>query len=253
MQRSLGVIALAAAVAPAPAIGQGGYRPTGDTVVYQATNRYLMYFVRGADTLGQPVSSRTRERQIAVATPDGLALVVELHGLDAPFHAADTFDIARSGRVRRIGGQLPEERAVARVDVLPRFPESHPALTVGLEWTDTVSVAQAKPYGSTYYRARRRYRVARIVDTAGMNLAVITGNGEIALRQGGWQDSVARVVWWQEVAGPVVDSVWFDIRRGWLVEDAAHMNLRGTGGVGPIGGGGLMPSGLQSVIRRVRP
>jgi hypothetical protein len=91
--------------------------------------------------------------------------------------------------------------------------------------------------------------VLRVVDSSGTKLALIVGHGEMKLRQGGWQDSTQALVWWQEVAGPALDTVWFDTRSGRVLSSVAVMTLVGTGGAGPRGGGTTMPSGLRSSIR----
>jgi len=117
---------------------------------------------------------------------------------------------------------------------------------------DTISVAHTHSYGPTYYRVRREYQVERLIDTLNTQLALITGRGEMALRQGGWEDSSAGVLWWQEVKGPVADTIWFDVQRGAVHADAAHMVLSGSGGGGPKGSVATMPSGLHSVVRRAR-
>ena len=64
------------------------------------------------------------------------------------------------------------------------------------------------------------------------------------------KDSTANLVWWQEAAGLVIDSVWFDVNAGQVIAAASVMRLGGSGGAGPKGGGITMPSGLISVIRK---
>jgi hypothetical protein len=96
---------------------------------------------------------------------------------------------------------------------------------------------------------QRQYRVERLVDSLGSQLALILSRGQMRLRQGGWQDSASAVVWWQEVAGPAVDSIWYDTHRGQIVASYIAMDLVGTGGAGPLGGGTRMASGLRSSVR----
>lgn len=234
------------------AVGQAAarYRPSPDTLRYESINSYLMYFVQGGDTLGQPVMTRTLEFRRLAPTSSGLHLWVHLEGTEPePFRSQETYTITPWGRVVSVDGRPVSEVPNARVDVLPRFSTGGGALGPGAEWSDTLSFQRTEPYGHSYYDVRRRYRVVRMVDSASTTLALITAEGEIRLRQGGWQDSTQALVWWQEVAGPTADTVWFDTRAGRILASVAVMNLVGTGGFGPLGGGITMPSGLRSSIR----
>ncbi|MBI4420342.1 MAG: hypothetical protein HY560_05910 [Gemmatimonadetes bacterium] len=226
------------------------YWPTADTLRYLSDNTYLMYFVRGADTLGQPVASRTRELQIITSSPAGLDVWVRLQGLDAPFSRTDQYSATTTGRVIAANGIPVANAPHARVDLFPRLPTT--PVSLGESWEDTVSVRHTEPYGVTYYNVRRAYRLARLLDSAGTRIAVLVSTGTMRLRQGGWQDSAQGVVWWQEVAGPVVDTAWFDVHARQLLADVAAMNLVGGGAVGPVGGPATMPTGLRSIVRRVR-
>ncbi len=226
------------------------YHASPDTLRYTSLNSYLMYFVRGADTLGQPVTTRTLEFRRFEAAESGLRLWVRLEGIGQnSFRSEHTYTITPSGRVLTVNGQPVSEVPDARVDVLPRFSATDGSLEAGTQWTDTVSVHSTQPYGPTFYNVRRTYRVLRVVDTLSSRLAVIVAQGEMRLRQGGWQDSAQALVWWQEVAGPATDTIWFDARGGRIVTSVAVMNLTGTGGVGPRGSKTAMPSGLRSSIR----
>ena len=252
MKYLLTTLLAASAALPRGSLAQLSYRAGADTVTYESVNVYRMYFVRGADTLGEPQSSRTLERHVLRRDGDRLQLTVALEGIDSPFQVETPFEITPAGRVLRVGGRPVAEVAGAQVDVLPRLPATAATLAPGLQWKDTVSAAHAQPYGETYYRVRREYQLHRVVDTLSTQLAFITATGEMALRQGGWQDSTAGVVWWQEVRGPIADTLWFDVRRGSVHTSVAHMSLVGSGGAGPRGAGVTMPSGLSSLVRRTR-
>jgi len=226
------------------------YRASPDTLRYSSLNLYLLYFVRGADTLGQPVTTRTLEFRRVEPEPSGLRLWVRLEGTgQSSFRSEQTYTITASGRVLSVDGRPVAEVPDARVDVLPHFSDASGSLEPGAQWTDTVSVHGTQSYGRTFYDVRRTYRVLRMIDTLSTRVAVIAAQGEMRLRQGGWQDSAQALVWWQEVAGPATDTVWFDARAGRVLASVAVMNLTGTGGVGPHGGGARMPSGLRSTIR----
>jgi len=226
------------------------YRATADTLSYLSDNAYLLYFVRGPDTLGQPVATRTRESQVISTSPSGLAVWVRLQGLDAPFTRSDQYAVSSGGRVIAANGTPIARAANARIDLFPRLPSV--SVRVGDSWEDTVSIRNTESYGPSYYNVRRTYRFSRLLDSAGTRLAVLVGAGTMRLRQGGWQDSTQGVVWWQEVAGPVADTVWFDVRAGQLLADVTAMDLVGRGAVGPVGGPPMMPTGLRSTVRRHR-
>jgi hypothetical protein len=239
------------AVCPEVAGAQSvAYRPTSDTLRYESSNSYLLYFVRGSDTLGQPVATRTLESRYFAPAGANLDVWVRLEGTGAfAFHAVQTYRVTRTGRLLLVAGKPAADDPTARVDLLPRLPSTSTGLSVGDTWSDSVFDGGAQSYGRVFYRARRLYRVERLVDTLGSRLALLVSHGQMQLRQGGWQDSSAAVVWWQEVQGPVIDSVWFDTNRGQIAASYTAMDLAGTGGVGPIGGGDRMPSGLRSSVR----
>ena len=232
--------------AQAPAV----YRASPDTLHYTSDNAYLLYFVRGADTLGQPMATTTHESRLVSSAKNGLSVWVRLIGTgEYPFDFAETYLVSATGRLLAVGGQPLSEMPSARVDLLPRLPTPAQALTSGSTWTDTVSIQHQEPYGPIRYAVQRSYKVLRIVDSLGSQIAFIVGTGQMQLRQGGWQDEASRQVWWQEVTGPVADTVAFDISRGRVVSSYAHMDLIGAGGAGPIGTGDTLPSGLRSSVR----
>jgi len=226
------------------------YRASPDTLRYSSLNSYMMYFVRGADTLGQPVTTRTLEFRRFEPSASGLRVWVRLEGTGPnTFRSEETYTINPVGRILSVDGRPVADVPNARVDLLPRFSSTDASLQSGRQWIDTVSVHGTESYGPTSYDVRRTYRVVRTIDTLGTQVALIAAQGEMRLRQGGWQDSAQALVWWQEVAGPAIDTVWFDTRAGRVLASVAIMNLTGTGGVGPRGGGTAMPSGLRSSIR----
>ena len=209
-----------------------------------------MYFVRGGDTLGEPVSTTTRESWYLRNAAKGLELWTRLEG--SGFSAQETYTITPEGRVTAVGGKPVSDVPNARVDVLPRLASGGRSLSAGLQWFDTVSSRGTESYGLTYYDVVRNYRVVRTIDTLNTKLGLLVATGRMKLRQGGWQDSTQGSVWWQEVSGPVTDTVWFDTRAGNVFESLTVMNLTGTGGFGPLAGGITMPSGLRSSVRLTR-
>ncbi len=81
-----------------------------------------MYFVRGADTLGEPVTTRTLEFRRLEGAESGLRLWVRLEGIGQnSFRSEQTYTITPYGRVLTVNGRPVSEVPDARVDVLPRF------------------------------------------------------------------------------------------------------------------------------------
>jgi len=242
------VILLLAFASPHAGIAQQlAYKPTSDTLRYFSDNTYLLYFVQGADTLGSPVSTRTMESRMATAASGQLLLWVRLKGMgEPPFQAEATYGVSPSGRLLAVGGKPAADVPNARVDLLPRFPSPAPPATTGFRWSDTVSIRGEQPYGPTYYEVQREYQVLRVIDTLGTELAYVVAGGRMRLRQGGWQDEAHKFAWWQEVAGPVVDTLYFDTRRGVVLSSHVVIDLLGTGGAV---GGPILASGLRSSVR----
>lgn len=235
-----------AAAAPGSA-QQLAYQATNDTIHYVSVNTYLLYFVQGSDTLGSPVNTRTLESRKATALAGNLAVWVRLQGMDsAQFQVEETYTVDLTGRLLAVGGKPLAEAPYARVDLLPRFPSPPGRLVPGLSWTDTVATQSEQPYGRTFYEVRREYRVLRMVDSLGTSLALVVGQGQMRLRQGGWQDEAGKYAWWQEVAGSIVDTVYFDAQHGLVHASFAVLDLVGTGGAV---GGPVLPSGLRSSVR----
>ncbi|MDH5759884.1 MAG: hypothetical protein OEZ65_09870 [Gemmatimonadota bacterium] len=208
----------------------------------------MMWFVQGQDTLGEPISTVSSETHGFAEAQPGLALAVTISG--DGFSSETNYRIDESGRVWAVDGVPVEDVPSARVDVLPRIPLEASAMTTDARWTDSVVSAHSQDFGETFYQAVRNYRVSGERDFAGRTVVLAVAEGEMRLRQGGWEDETNRVAWWQEVSGIVVDSLWFDVASGILVGNATHMILSGTGGIQMPGQSIDMPSGLRSSVRR---
>ncbi len=250
-------VALAAAVwLPHRAAEQSRtvYAATGDTLRYAAANTYILYFVSERDTVGEPITTHAVElHHLAAAGPGRLTDWVRVQFDDPEPSASERmYTIMPSGRVVAIDGRPAAEVATARVGLLPHLADPPVLWRVGQQWTDTVTHEYEAGYGRDHFSASRRYRVDRIDDSLGTRIARVVAQGTMQLRHGGWQDSTEGTVWWQDVAGRVVDTVWFDVVRGELVADVTIIDLSGTGGAGPKGGGMSLPGGLRSESRRRR-
>ena len=139
------------------------YRASPDTLRYSSLNSYLMYFVRGADTLGQPVTTRTLEFRRFEPAASGLRVSVRLEGTGPnTFRSEETYTINPFGRVLSVNGRPVAEVPNARVDLLPRFASTDASLQSGRQWTDSLSVHGTESYGPTFNDVRRTYRVLRI-------------------------------------------------------------------------------------------
>ena len=170
--------------------------------------------------------------------------------LEGPgFSATNVYGIDTSGRVHTVDGVPVHRVPHARVDVLPHITVPTTELAIGTEWTESVQAGGRQDYGETRYRAERNYEVVDNLEYNGVRVFLIVGIGEMSLRQGGWRDSEQNVAWWQDISGPVFDSVWFDPAAGQLVGNATHMDLSGTGG--STDQALELPSGLRSSIRRL--
>lgn len=229
-------------------IQETGYAATRSPLEYVTGNDYMLWFLQGADTVGQPVSTQNKETHRYSGAGELLDVDVRLEGIDMPFESRQTMKIRRTGRIVEVDGTPVGELESARVDFLPRIPVTG-ALEAGRTWIDTVSSSGTQPCGETNYRARRAYRVVGPAEVEGMSAVLLVAEGSLALRQGGWQSEQQGVFWWQEVEGPVVDSVWFAL-EGHVIKDITSMDLTGTGGFGNGDQQTEMASGLRSRVER---
>lgn len=228
---------------------QVNYKAGQGEVRYTSENEYLMWFVQGSDTLGGPVSTTTLETHTYRDAGSQLQVRVRLEGVDSPFESEEEYIIARNGRVIAVGGVPVAEVEGARVDLLPRLPADG-MVEPGTTWADTVSTENITDYGPTRYVVVRHYRAQGFVEIAGRRALLLVATGEMSLRQGGWEDEAQGVYWWQDVSGPVRDSVWFDPDAGNVLRKASYMDLAGAGGFGMGEEEVRMPSGLRSSIVR---
>ena len=235
------VTTVGAAVAP------GLYDDLQGRFEYAQVNSYVMWFVQGADTLGQPVQTTTSEVLDFERTTEGLRVSATLSSPD--FSSANTYDVDGSGRVLAVDGVPASEAVVARVDLLPRVPHAATQLAAGQVWADTVSHVADGGWGEKYYRATRQYRVVGETAVGDRTAVLLVSDGFIQIRQGGWEDEARGDRWWQEIQGPVVDTVWVG-RDGRLFGGATHMDLVGQATFERGGATAAMPSGLRSSVRR---
>jgi len=228
------------------------YQPTDEPLRFSVENDYLMYFVRGSDTLGQPIHTQFVEHFLIERNDGVLHLKVEAPKPDGSGVHTTVFTIDPFGEVLFVDGRSAHEVPSPRIDVLPRFPKGAVEPRVGLSWTDSANVTREEAYGASYYRTKRAYSVLRVADSMRTRIVMIRGQGQVSLRHGGWDDSTAGTVWWQEVSGPIEDTVWFDAGSGQLLASVTNIDLVGVGGGGPPAATVTMPAGIRSRHRRVR-
>ncbi len=229
----------------------GLYGPESGSRTYEQQNDYVLWFVQGVDTVGQPISSRISETLTFQEEAGALIVQVAMEG--EGFSDSSAYTVDPTGRVLAVDGTLVSEIATPRVDLLPRIPFTLAELAPGTTWQDEVARSGEEPWGTTSYAANRSYTVVGSQEAFGTDALLLLAEGEIRLRQGGWQDPAETVSWGQEVAGPVIDSVWIDAATGQLVAGTTHMDLAGTAVFQGGGQSMSLPSGLKSSVRRVPP
>jgi len=232
------------ALAPSLLASQTQYRPPSDTVFFLFVNPYRMYWVRGADTLAQPTRSVTVESQRWERQKPNLRVIVQHRALDVNRRVTqDTFVIATSGLVRTINGHAPGMNE--RVDLLPRLPDR--PLRSGVTWSDTLASSQSgEPGGVKAFSIARVWRVDRIFDSAGTQMAAISATGDVHYRDGWWTDSAAGAFATIDVRGPSTEHALLAVSQEQLLYRTWSMDLRGTGRVSSEHGVDTLPAGLIS-------
>src|SRR5207244_7062782 len=227
------------------ASGQEKYLPPPDTVFILLVNPYRMYWVRGGDTLSQPMHTVSVEAQRW--DRDGQHLVVGVRQLQLDVHRrtkVDTFNITSLGVVQKINGHRPG--LDERIDLLPRLPGR--ALESGVIWADTLRSSESGgPRGDALYFVSRTYRVGRLFDSAGTRLAEVSAAGLVRYRDSWWVDSLAGKSVSIDVTGPVTERFRSAFRAGRLLDRSWSMDLKGRGTLpGDRGGTDTTTAGLVS-------
>jgi hypothetical protein len=219
------------------------YLPQRDTVVMTSRNPFRMYYVRGADTLGNPVFARGISREVWRAKGDSVD--IEVMHRDLAFLEKDT---TRRALVAPDGRELPENGHAPYGLPTSLMPLPATPLRAGLEWHDSSVVARDTNGFGVRFESVMAYKVRRIVDTLGSRVADVVADGQYRMRDQ-FGDSV-RKRQWIDVRGPDHETFLFDINRGRLVYRSWDMKLRGWGG-GRLPGDSVatadsVPAGLDS-------
>lgn len=211
------------------------YRPQSDTLWYQLSNPFHLYWVSAdGDTVGDP------SRNVAVESHrwlPGRPLRVEVTTQDLDLVRAvevDTFEVTAQGRVVRIQG--PGDRPSGRYDFVAPLPPTPAALEVGLEWSDSIAREWQDDGSANHYRVTRRLRVERFVDTLGARVADIRSTGIVEFRQS-FEDASPGGARWLDTRGESRETFLFDVTHGRFVGRTWSMHLRGTGTLSNEAGG----------------
>jgi len=207
--------------------GQVTYRPSPDTIFVLLVNPYRMYWVRGGDTLSQPVHEVSVEAQRWDRDGQDLRVAVRQLLLNVQRRSkVDMFTVTSLGAVEKVNGHAPGLNE--RIDLVLRLPRR--ALVTGLTWTDTLrSLQRSGPSQDGLYSITRDYRVSRVFDSAGTRLGEVSATGIVHYRDSWWMDSTAGTFVSIDVTGPDTERFVFDMRQGRLVSRFWSMNLTGRG------------------------
>lgn len=235
------LLAPLAARAQAPA----RYQAQADTQWVETSNPFRMYWVRGADTLGQgEIHSVSVESHVWRAAGERLEVVSRQLSLDVGrVDKVDTTTVLPNGVVVLINRRPPG--VGSRTDFVLHLPAA--PLAVGTEWADSLYGDTAAAAGHTTYAVKRTLRVTRMLDTLGTRVAEVSGRGTVRYRDAFAIDAEGSRFAWLDVTGPADETFWFDVRRGRELGRRWSMDLRGTGAI-PNASGGMdtLPAGLLS-------
>jgi hypothetical protein len=211
-----------------------------------------MYWVRGGDTLSQPMHAVSVEAQRWDRDGQHLRVGVSQMLLDVRRGSkVDTFTVTPRGAVEQINGHAPGLNE--RIDLVPRLPSR--ALSTGLTWSDTLrSPQRSGPSQDGLYSIMRDYRVDRLFDSAGTRLGEVSATGVVNYRDSWWIDSTAGKFASIDVTGPDTEHFVFAVRQGRLLRRSWSMNLTGRGTLPSDSGridttaAGLISADTQEII-----
>lgn len=233
---ALGVSAMAA---PGSAQAPVRYHPSPDTLHYETSSPFTLYWVRGDDTIGVRREDRGIESHHWSGTDDEPVLTIRQLLLNATrTQSVDTVSVTPDGR---IPPELNRSGVARRVDLLLRLPPT--PLDSGVRWADTVRAGDSDGRGPQSYEARRSYHVERLLDTLGRRVADVRAEGDVRLRITFAPDSQGKVSW-IEVEGPVRERYLFDVGDAVLLRREWSMELAGRGV--PPDATDTLPAGLAS-------
>lgn len=236
---------LAVAVIAAPLAGQQPaiYRAQPDTQFLMVINPYHMYWVRGTDTVSQPILEAQVETEVWRQVQGQLEVFDRVADLNtARTVKYDTFTVSPRGVIQPLKG-----RALGFTDdndLVPHLPDR--PLAPGTAWSDTVQTKSGGPAGDGLLSLARVYRVLRVFDSAGMHLTEVAATGTVHYRDSWWVDSAAGKLVSLDAIGPHREGFLLAARDGRLVSRWWSMNLVGRGVLPGPDGPDTVPAGLVS-------
>lgn len=249
-RRAWGVICLQIALTvPAAAQEASTYRQPAEPLYWVSDNPFRLFLIQEGDTIPGSVRGMTVFRSTWDPVAGGFDLIREsVHlGLNTT-RRSDTMMVTPRGRVVAINGSTDDSDG--EWDALLRLPSA--PLHVGYAWSDTISHSTQGPHGEGVYAARRRYRVDREIDSAGITGLEVVIEGDIDFRLSMWMDSAAGLYRWFDLSGPVQERFVFDPEEGQLVLRTWSMLLEGVGGDHDGERSDTVAAGLRSANRRYR-
>ena len=219
------------------------YKPQSDTLVVTTRNPFRMFFVRGADTLGNRVFSRGVTRESWRAKGD--SVLIDAMRRDLDFSRKDTsvrYLFAPDGRELSLDARAPRGLPSSLMP-LPTVP-----LRAGLVWNDSSVIARDTNGFAMRYEWVMTYRVQRMFDSLGGRVADVVADGRYRMRAQFGDTAQKRQ--WIDVRGPDHETFLFDVSRGRQLHRTWDMKLRGWGG-GRLPGDSVaspdsVPAGLDS-------
>jgi hypothetical protein len=240
--------------APLSAQQPATYRPQADTQFMMVINPYHMYWVRGSDTLSQPALEAQVETEVWRQVQGQLEVFDRVADLNtARTVKYDTFTVSPRGVIQPLNGRVLGFKDDN--DLVPHLPDR--PLVPGTAWSDTVQTMSRGPAGDGVLALIRDFRVQRVFDSAGTQLAEVAATGTAHYRDSWWVDSAAGKLLSIDAIGPHKEGLIFAIREGRLVSRWWSMNLVGRGVIpGPAGldtvAAGLVSAQSESPISRER-
>lgn len=247
---------LAVVLITAPLAGQQPaiYRPQPDSQFLLVINPYHMYWVRGNDTLSQPVLETQVETEVWRQVQGRLEVFDRVATLNtARTVKYDTFTVSPRGVIQPLNGRVLGFKDDN--DLVPHLPDR--PLVPGTAWSDTVQTVSRGPAGDGLLSLAREFRVQRVFDSAGMHLTEVAATGTVHYRDSWWVDSAAGKLVSLDAIGPHKEGFLFAVREGRLVSRWWSMNLAGHGVIPDSVGvdttaAGLVSSQSESPISRER-
>ncbi|HSM36849.1 MAG TPA: hypothetical protein VK837_10670 [Longimicrobiales bacterium] len=230
--------ALNAGTGPVPAHAQDtaagptpppAYRAQRDTLWYERSAPYRLYWLRGADSIGWAGDDASVEAHVwGPARGDSLLGSVVRHALGPDRTVSvDSVVVDRGGALLGFRGA-----AAGRYDLrdpLPPLPTGAGPVEPGRTWVDTMVAAWTDAAGDHAYSLTRRVEVWQVTDTLGARVARLRAEGTARLRTAIPLDDLGSARATLDVRGPVEETYRVDLTAGRLLSRAWNARLEGTG------------------------